>query len=398
MAQSRTQHALVLGSRFGGLAVTSWLRRLYSPSRLAITVIDQWHEMIFRPGLVHAMDTAPDTLMSGVTIPLRPFWQKQKVRFLHDTIVGIDPSAREVYTASHAPVRYDVLFIATGSSPGWNLIPGLALHHQGICEGYMARHTATLNRQYPEGRLVFATGPIDAPNEWHPAINVGCECPLFETALLWDQHLRQSKQREAAEITVLTPSQHIVEMASPAVRERLQELLHKRNIRLVTRAAFQQVTDRFITLARKEIPYDRMVWIPPQQGSQWLRGSGVDDGLGWVPTDEYLQHPDWPEIYAVGDVTSHPWPKMGHAAMVQARVAVHHWAWREQRQRKKPRPYEPQFLWVLEVGRGDALFVLSNKVYGGKREVILRGRTSYWAKQIFQWTYTQTAGALPIMP
>lgn len=392
------KQAVVLGSRFGGLAVLSWLRRLFPPGELAITVVDQWQEMVFRPGLVHAMMQSAAQVMPILAIPLYPFWSRHKIKPVHDTIVGIDPERREVYTATHAPLTYDVLFIATGATPLWDYIPGLSFHRHGVCEGYLARHTALMNERQPEGRFVFAAGPLLRPASWRPTIDVGCECPLLESALLWDFHLRKIKRRDAAQIVILTPANRIAQIAGSRVQDMLDSLFQQRQIEVITNAQYRQVTDSTIELQDRSVPYDRMAWVPPEAGSRWLLGSTIDDGLGWVPTDAYLNHPDWPEIYAVGDVVSHPWPKMGHPAMVQARLAVHHWAWRQKKQSKKPASYQPQMLWVLEDAIGHALFALSDAFWGGKREIIKHGPLPYLAKEVFQRAYIRTTGALPIMP
>lgn len=391
-------NAVVLGSRFGGLAVLSWLRRLFSAGELHITVIDQWEEMIFRPGLVHAMDMKPDKLIGPVTISLSTYWKRHQIANLHDTVVGIDAERRLVYTATHPPVPYDVLFIATGSTARWDSIPGLDLYHQGLCEGYLARHTAALNHRSTEGRFVFAVGPLKASASWTPRVQVGCECPVIESAFLWDSHLRRLKARDTSCITVITPASAIAEDGGSVIRSRVEELMADRQIRLITKAHFELVTRSTIQLNTQTIPYDRAVWIPPLAGSRWLEGSPIADEWGWVPTDEYLNHPQWPDIYAVGDVVSHSWPKMGHTAMVQARVAVHHWAHRKRVRRKMPAPFYPQLLWALETGKGYAFFALSDVFYGGTRQWVYHGRTPYWAKQIFQWAYVHQRGALPIMP
>jgi len=390
--------AVVLGSRFGGMAVITWLRRLFSPNLLSITVIDQWQEMIFRPGLVHAMDQSPDRLVSSVTIALPAFWKKLRLDFIHDTIVSVDPNRRWVYTAAHDPVAYDVLFIATGSTPLWTAIAGLEFCHQGICEGYLANRTAWLNRTQPEGAFVFAVGPIAGNPSWSPNIQVGCECPLLESALLWDQELRRRQLRDKVEITVISPADQLAEDGGPVIRERIEEMMAQRGITVVTGAQFVEVGDRHIQLQDRRIAYDRAVWIPPAGGSRWLRNSKLDDGYGWVPTDQFMQHPDWPEVYAVGDVVSHPWPKMGHSAMVQARVAVHHWAAGRQAKKRAVAPYHPYLVWALETGPGQAFFALSDVFYGGHRQIVYHGRSPCWAKQIFQRAYVARAGALPIMP
>jgi sulfide:quinone oxidoreductase len=117
-----------------------------------------------------------------------------------------------------------------------------------------------------------------------------------------------------------------------------------------------------------------------------------------VPTTDHLRHPDWPEIYAIGDIVSHSWPKMAHSAMVQARVAVHDWVGRQFGRKKRPAPYRPQLVWALETGPGEAFFALSDVFYGGQRQWVYHGRSPYWAKQGVQWAYVRRHGELPIMP
>ena len=167
------QRAVVLGSRFGGLALLTWLRRFFSPADLMVTVVDQWQEACFRPGLVHAMDRPSPTFLKRLNMPLGPFWKKHHIESVHDTIVGVDPDRQRVHTATHRPIPYDVLFIATGAVPRWEAIPGLDLHRSGICEAYLARHTWEVNQRSPGHQVVFAAGPIDASAGWRPAVHVG---------------------------------------------------------------------------------------------------------------------------------------------------------------------------------------------------------------------------------
>lgn len=391
--------AVVLGARFGGLAVLSWLRRLYGPNDLVITVVDQWQEMIFRPGLVHAMDTSPGTLLKKNRVYLPSYCHHHRIAVVHDTIVGLDPERREVYTAVHRPLSYDVLFIATGSTPRWNTIEGLQDWHEGLCEGYLARHTAAQLARTPKpGRYVFAVGPIQGLDRCQPKIHVGCECPLIESALLWDARLSQAQVRSDSDITIVTPAPHLAETAGPRVRERVLEVLHKRHIRVMTSARYVKVEPKAIVLHNQEIGYDKAVWVPSTTGSGWLYNHQIASPEGWVPTDEYLRHSEWPNIYAIGDVVSHSWPKMGHSAMVQARIAVHHYDSRRHHRGRLPKPFRPSLLWALEVAPGHALFALTDVFYGGRRDWSFVGRSPFWAKEVFRRAYVMQSGALPVMP
>ena len=298
--------AVVLGSRFGGLAVQTWLRRLYPPSALHITVIDQWHNVVFRPGLVHAADQHPAHLVEALTVQLEPFWRRRQVEFVHDIVVAVDPERRQVHTATHGPASYDVLFIATGATPLWDAIPGMDTRRRGICEGYLARHAAVQFTRGEPGRYVFAMAPLEAPSHWNPRPRVGCECPLFETALLWDARLRKLQKRREATLTIVTPASVIAEQAGKKGQDQLGKMVADRDVAVITHAQYHSVSDRSLVIGGRTLPFDHIVWIPGMGGSRWLIDSGVADDEGWVPVTDYLQHPQWPTIYAVGDIISRP--------------------------------------------------------------------------------------------
>ncbi len=390
--------AVVLGTGFGGLAVLSWLRRLMRPGELTITAVDRLPDMVYRPALVHALDGPPTAVQRPARVAVAPLLRRLAVHGIRDTVVGVDPARRQVHLATAEPLDYDVLFIATGRHYGWDLVPGLAPHLGGVCEDYLARHAAVLNQAWRGGRFVFAVGPIHGAPDWTPPLAVGCECPLLESALLFDRWLRRRGRRDATELTVLTPGPVIAQDAGARARERILELFSERGIAVLTGSSVRRVTGHTLELSnRQAVAYDRSIWIPPYAGSPWLHDSGVDDGFGWVPTDGHLNHPLYPDIYAVGDITSHPWPKMGHAAMVQARIAVHHWVAR-QRRALPPRSYQPMLVWALELGAGRGLLIITDEYWGGRRHFMAEGRWPAAIKWAFQKGYVWRRGALPIMP
>ncbi len=390
-------HAVVLGARFGGLAITSWLRRLYPAEELDITVVDRWQDAVYRPGLVHAMDQPGLNVAKKVTMPLSSHWKKLRITPIQDIIVQIDPDQQKVYTATLPPISYDVLFMATGTEPGWDRIAGLSPRRGGVCEAYQARHTAWQRQSWSQGHFVFAAGPIIGSPQWEPKISVGCECPLLESAFLFERWLVKQQLRTKTQISVMTAGSSLAENSSPRVRQQLTRLMAQRNITVYTNVQFERVTDHDIFIKGERVPYDRSVWIAPMKGPSWLTNTKLDDGYGWIPTSNYMNHVRYPNIYAVGDGTSHPWPKMGHSAMVQSRVAVHHWL-AKQKHKKLPAPFHPYLVWMLETGDSHSLFSITNMFYGGTTDILYHGLWPAWIKRAFQRSYVWTHGSLPIMP
>ncbi|MBX5466114.1 MAG: FAD-dependent oxidoreductase [Firmicutes bacterium] len=385
---------VVLGSRFGGLAVLVWLRRRLG-SGVAVTVVEQFAEMVFRPGLVVAGAGDADAVARW-RFPLAAVWRRLGVAGIHDTAVAIDPERRRVELASHPPLTYDVLFLATGVDAAWEHISGLGPDRGGVCEMPLAYRSAWRLRAWSGGTLVFAAGPLVTDDAGTP--RAGCECPLVETALLCDAAFRRRGVRRRTRMVVVTAARALGEEGGPQGQAALLRRLRECAIEVVAGARFLRVTGRRLELEGGVVlPTDAQIWTPPYAGSALARRSGLADGAGFVPVTEFGRHRRWEDVYAVGDVAAQPGPKSAHAAMVQARVAVGHLAARLGRGRL-PDPYRPLTLWAMETGFGQGLWVVSDVFWGGRRQWVAEGRWPWLVKQGFNRAYRRWQGCLPVMP
>ena len=75
---------------------------------------------------------------------------------------------------------------------------------------------------------------------------------------------------------------------------------------------------------KETIEYDILHATPPQSAPDWVKASPLADPatpFGYVRVDKYtLQSPDWPNVFALGDVSSLPTSKTGAAIRAQAPV------------------------------------------------------------------------------
>lgn len=62
---------------------------------------------------------------------------------------------------------------------------------------------------------------------------------------------------------------------------------------------------------------------PPQGPPDFINGSPIANDAGWVNVDKHtLQHPDYPNVFSLGDASSLPTSKTGAAIRKEAPVPV----------------------------------------------------------------------------
>lgn len=384
------QRAVILGGQFGGLAVLRGLRHLFG-ERLDIVAVAAVPEGPYRPDLVFAAAGMPDRAVRS-RIDVAAVCRRLSVPLIEDVVVGIDPATQRVHLLRHSPVAYDVLFWATGMDPEPALLPGWSPGQGAVCQDFSAY---AAGRQAGPEDLVLVAGPLAQDPAVRPALASPCECPLYEVALLAYHRRRLPPPRR---ITVITGADRLGQELGPKARTCLQQLLRQAGVTVVTGARFLAWEGNTIWLAdRGPITAAAFVVMPPSAGSRLARASGLDDGYGWVPTNGFLQHPLWPNIYALGDLNRGSLPKMGHNALVQAWVAVRHFAYTQGR-RNKPPAYRPLMVGAMMTGDGRALATVQDVIYGGRREWTALARPAAWVKTAFASYYRWRPGGLFWLP
>jgi len=83
------------------------------------------------------------------------------------------------------------------------------------------------------------------------------------------------------------------------------------------------VLENLDTRARDPVRFDLLHVTPPMSAPDFIKTSPLADPSGWVEADPYtLQHPRFPDIFALGDASSLPTSKTGAAIRKQAPVLV----------------------------------------------------------------------------
>jgi sulfide:quinone oxidoreductase len=315
---------LILGGGTAGIITASLLRRA---GQRDIAIIEPSALHFYQPlwtlvggGVVRKEATAHS---EASTIP-------RGVRWIQDRAAEVDPERQTIRTQSGATVSYDFLIVATGIQLNWDAIPGMkdAIERGDASSNYqydLAPKTWNLIKHFRGGTALFHM----------PGTPIKCPGAPQKIMYLAADYFRRTRIRRKVEVIYGSGTGSIYgakEYAAVLNRvvdrygidarynHELVEILPQKKeavFRLTNGAQEQRVT----------IPYDILHAVPPQSTPDFIRQSALADPAkpqeGWVKVNKHtLQHVNFPNVFALGDVANTPNSKTGAAVAHQAPVAA----------------------------------------------------------------------------
>lgn len=300
-----TKNILILGGGNGGTMIANKLRHKLAKDKWNITVIDRDNRHIYQPSMLLVPFGLEDP--KKIVKPRDKFIQSG-INFVLDIIENIDPENKKVTTKSGKVFAYDFLIISTGCGPDPSEDEGLedALGKTAFTF-YEYESSIELRRALKEfqgGKLV-----IDIS-----ALPIKCPVAPLEFAFLADWYFKKRGIRNKVDIHFITPGPGA--FTKPKATKVLTALAEQKNINITANWGLGLVnsSEKWIEnmQASERINYDLLVSIPTMVGDKAISNSGIDDGMGYVPTDHNtLKANKLENVYVLGDATNVPTSKAG---------------------------------------------------------------------------------------
>ncbi|HEX5587551.1 MAG TPA: FAD-dependent oxidoreductase [Acidimicrobiia bacterium] len=368
---------LVLGAGFGGLELTTRLSEALGDDA-DVVLVDQADGFVFGFSKLDVMFGR--TTAAAVTHSYSDV-VKPGVRFVQTTVRSIDPTAKRVETDAGV-FDADVLVVALGADLDPAATPGLV---EGGHEFYTVAGAFALRdvlATFPGGRVVV--GVCSTPFKCPPAPS--------ETALLVDDHLRALGCRDSSEVSLVMPLGAPIP-PSPAASQALLAAFEERGIawypeRLVRGLDPERKVARFGD--GSELPYDLFLGVPVHRVPEVVEASGMCTD-GWIPVDPLTLETSFPDVYAVGDVTSVGTPKAGVFAEGQAVVVAD--AIIARQRGDDAANYEGRGICYIEFGHGEiaqvnAVFLSGEPpvgIYDAPSPALAADKAAFGADRIRRW-------------
>ena len=369
---------VVLGAGFGGLELTTRLSEEFGDD-VDVVLIDKTDGFVFGFSKLDVMfgRTTAEHVHHAYRDIVKP-----GVQFVQSTILGIDPNAKRVETDA-GTFDADILVVALGADLHPDATPGLV---EGGYEFYTEPGAFALRDvldNFGGGRVVIAV--TSTPFKCPPAPS--------ETALMMHDFLTERGLRDQSSISLVMPLPVPIP-PSPDASKLLLGAFAERGIEWHPQTLVRGL-DPLRNVAHvgdgDELPYDLFLGVPTHRAPDVVAQSGLAAD-GWIPVDPLTLETQFPDVYAVGDVTSVGTPKAGVFAEGQAAVVAQRISARI-RGTREASEYDGRGLCYLEFGHGqiakvDVTFVSGAAPHGqleGPSAALLADKANFGTTRVQRW-------------
>lgn len=341
---------LILGGGFGGMYVAlEFERALARGADVDVTLVNRDNFFLFTP-MLHEV-AASDLDITNIVSPIRKLLCR--VAFFHGEIESIDLVNKRV-GLSHGheehchSLPYDHLVLALGSTTNFFNLPGLAeraVTIKSLDDAIYLRNRLIANLEEAD----FECSPITRA----PLLNfvvagggfAGVETiaginDFLREAVRFYPHLREDMLR----VVLVHPGNIILPELGPKLGAYAQRKLVERHVEIHSNCKVTAVTDRDVTLSDgTNITTNTLVWTAGTRPNSLLERVPCPKERGRVLVNEYLEVPEWPGVWSLGDCavvpdrkTGKPHPPTAQHALREGKVAAQNILATIRGERKKP--------------------------------------------------------------
>jgi NADH dehydrogenase len=313
-----SKRILILGGGFGGIYAALELEKILARSdELAVTLVTRDNFFLFTP-MLHEV-AASELEINTIVNPLRRLLRR--VSTFVGTVEAIDLETRRVQV-SHGldghthDLPYDHLILALGSSTNFfglhgveacahtvkSLSDAIALRNRLITQLEEANSECAAGSRQPLMTFVVAGGGF-AGVETLGGIN-----DFVREALRFFPNLTEENVR----MVLVTPDPIILPELGPELAAYAQQKLAARGVEIITGAKVRGVEHEVVELSDgRTIPASTLVWTAGTAPNPLIAALPVPKRGGRIVVNEFLEVPDRPGVWALGDCALVPDPRSG---------------------------------------------------------------------------------------
>ena len=333
---------IIIGAGTAGITVAA--RLLNKNRQLDIAIIDPAEKHYYQPAW---------TLVGAGTYPFKKTERSMKslipkgAKWIKDAVTEIQPDRNQVKTQDGLELNYDYLVVCPGIQTDLDGIEGLreAINQDAVCSNYIdPEYTWEVLQNFKGGNALFTM----------PATPVKCGGAPQKIMYLADDYFQRVRVSKDTNVIFATPGSVIFGLEP--FRSTLERVVKRKDISLrffhkltridpTEKKAYYTIFKHAgepeklffnpkpelnieqVSETEVAIPYDMVHLAPPQSAPDFIKRSGISyqegQHQGWLEVDHgTLQHPQYSNVFGLGDAAALPTAKTGAAIRKQAPVVV----------------------------------------------------------------------------
>lgn len=318
MSQDGRTRILILGGGFGGLYAAMHLEKTLARSpNVEITLINRDNFFLFTP-MLHEI-AACDLDITHIVNPVHKMLRR--VHFFPGDVEAIDLPGKRV-VVSHGfeqhthELEYDHVVIALGSVTNFFDIPGLqerAVTMKSLGDAIALRNRLIALLEEADSECCANPSPlltcVVAGGGFAGVETIAGINDLAREALAFYPHLSADLLR----MVLVHPGPVLLPELSPKLGTYAQKKLAQRQVEIRVNTRVTGVSERGVELSDgTTIAANTLVWTAGTSPCPLLATLPCKKERGRVLVNEYLEVPEWPGVWALGDGALVPDPKTGN--------------------------------------------------------------------------------------
>lgn len=385
------KNIVIIGAGTGGTIMANHLTKALSRKEWKVSVIDDRKFHYYQPGFLFLPfdQYKPEDIVK----PIQDFIPSG-VEFIQKKATKIQPDDKLVKLEDGSGIQYDILIVATGTDIAPDEIEGMTgpEWRESVFDFYSFEGALALRdklKAWEGGNLVVHITEMP----------IKCPVAPLEFSFLADSFFKEKGMRDKVNITYVTPLSGA--FTKPKATATLEYLLKEKNIHIESDFAIESVDNDNKVIrdyGGREVPFDLLVTVPTNKGSNLIENSGFGDDLNFVPTDKgTLQSKVHPDIFVIGDASNVPTSKAGSVVHFEAEILGEN-ILNYIKNKAMDAQFDGHANCFIETGAGKALLIDFNydhePVEGsfpiagiGPLRLLRENRVNHWGKLAFRWIY-----------
>ncbi|MGB7291231.1 MAG: NAD(P)/FAD-dependent oxidoreductase [Thermodesulfobacteriota bacterium] len=318
MTENGSKRILILGGGFAGLDAAQQLEKIFSDNEdVEITLVNDNNYLIFTSMLAEVVASSIDA--KHVVIPIRECLtntsfkelEVQNIDLEKKTVTGFHHHSGELFE-----IAYDYLVIALGSMTGYHGVPGAEEYSfplKNLSDAMILRSHVIDMFEYadlekdPELRRKLLTFVVVGGG--YTGIEVAAELNDFVES---SQRFYKSVRSDEVKVLVVDPGTRIMHEMSEGLADYGLNLLRKRGMEFLLQTRVKAVTSERVEFEDGEFVETRTpIWAAGTAPQPAIRKLPCADERGRIEVNAYMEVPNFPGVWALGDCAQIPDPQTG---------------------------------------------------------------------------------------